>query len=324
MAVEDDSELWPIWETRSGTVSVFDPEVIRDICIAEQNTNAVLKEKNLCTTCFDGECMPPFSLVLYARIAVGDATISLSCEDLAEQWSQVKDSIIPGLQQCADDIKATKEYNPLPTSCPDGFYPSMVDSGFGKDNPSSRYTSSVFVTSSKADDLYEQVGEYDRATSSSVVSGTYDTASENFVGLFADSAVLSDMSLAMGSAFVTTIAILIHTRSPWLTMIGIFQIILSFPLAFFVYTFVGQLEFFPFLNFIGVFVVFALGADDIFVAVDKWKNARLEMPYATTEDIAAKALPDAATAMFLTTVSGHMTQSPPLLLSLCVPAKFLA
>ena len=69
------------------------------------------------------------------------------------------------------------------------------------------------------------------------------------------------------------------------------------------YTFIARLEFFPFLNFIGVFVVFALGADDVFVAVDKWKNARLEDPEGTVEDVAAVALPDAAGAMFLTTIT---------------------
>jgi len=50
-------------------------------------------------------------------------------------------------------------------------------------------------------------------------------------------------------------------------------------------------------------VVFALGADDVFVAVDKWKNARLEMKNNTTEEVASRALPDAAYAMLLTTVT---------------------
>ena len=72
-------------------------------------------------------------------------------------------------------------------------------------------------------------------------------------------------------------------------------------MAYFVYTFVAGLNFFPFLNFIGVFVSAALGADDLFVAVDKFKNARIENPKGTTEDIAEVALPDAAGAMLLTT-----------------------
>jgi hypothetical protein len=121
--------------------------------------------------------------------------------------------------------------------------------------------------------------------------------------MFTDSVIGRDMGLACASAFITAIAILVHTKSPFLTGIGLMQIILSFPLSFFVYTFVGGLEFFPFLNFIGVFVVFALGADDVFVAVDKWKNVRIEYPNETTEFVASIALPDGAGAMFLTTIT---------------------
>ncbi len=51
----------------------------------------------------------------------------------------------------------------------------------------------------------------------------------------------------------------------------------------------------------GLFVASALGVDDIFVAVDKWKNVRLNNQSGSTEDIAAVALPDAASAMLLTT-----------------------
>ena len=60
---------------------------------------------------------------------------------------------------------------------------------------------------------------------------------------------------------------------------------------------------FHFLNFIGIFVIFSLGADDVFVAVDKWKNARLRNPDASVEEIAAIAFPDAAMAMLLTTLT---------------------
>ncbi len=55
------------------------------------------------------------------------------------------------------------------------------------------------------------------------------------------------------------------------------------------------------LNLIGLFVSAALGADDLFVATDKWKNARTKNPEGSSEDIAMIALPDAAGAMFLTT-----------------------
>jgi hypothetical protein len=54
---------------------------------------------------------------------------------------------------------------------------------------------------------------------------------------------------------------------------------------------------------LGIFVVFALGAGDIFVAIDKWKNARIAHPHNSTEYVAAIAFPDALVAMFLTTLT---------------------
>merc|ERR1712038_245057 len=131
--------------------------------------------------------------------------------------------------------------------------------------------------------------------------GAYETNDDYFADTTVDNAVQLDMLLACGSLFITSIAMAVHTKSVWLTVMGVFQIIFSVPLSYFIYYFIVGLRFFPFLNFIGVFVAAALGADDVFVAVDKWKNARLENPSSSTQDIAAIALPDAAAAMLLTT-----------------------
>merc|ERR1712038_842394 len=136
-----------------------------------------------------------------------------------------------------------------------------------------------------------------------IVEGAYETNDDYFADTTVDNAVQLDMLLACGSLFITSIAMAVHTKSLWLTLNGLVQIIFSIPLAYFFYYFVVGLRFFPFLNFIGVFVVAALGADDVFVAVDKWKNARIKNPQGTTEEIAMVALPDAASAMLLTTIT---------------------
>merc|ERR1712157_641376 len=179
----------------------------------------------------------------------------------------------------------------------------MVDEDFSEENNFVQYTSSRFPTDwskTAAQELYDIASEFDRADDSTIVQGAYDNERESLGLIMSDSAVGTDMLLACGSGIITTAAILLHTRSPWLTIVGLFQIIFSFPLSYFVYTFILGWDFFPFLNFIGVFVVFALGADDIFVAVDKWKNARLDYPKASIEEI---AFPDAAGAMLLTTTT---------------------
>ena len=61
---------------------------------------------------------------------------------------------------------------------------------------------------------------------------------------------------------------------------------------------------FPFLNSNASFVVFAIGADDIFVAVDIWKSIRHEMPKDfTTDQVAVHALPKIAFATFVTSIT---------------------
>lgn len=165
-----------------------------------------------------------------------------------------------------------------------------------------QYTSSVFATSYfHIDELYEAADKYARGKQH--IKGAYDTQDEDFVSLSLDAQLGRDMMLALASAVITFFAMVIHTRSWFLALVGVLQITLSFPLAYTVYTFLGGIVFFPFLNFIGVFVIFALGADDVFVAVDKWKNARLRKPDGTVQEIAVMAFPDAATAMFLTTAT---------------------
>jgi hypothetical protein len=61
---------------------------------------------------------------------------------------------------------------------------------------------------------------------------------------------------------------------------------------------------FPFLNVNAIFILFAVGADDIFVAVDKWSAMRRELPQDfTTEQVASYALPKIAFATFVTSIT---------------------
>ena len=51
--------------------------------------------------------------------------------------------------------------------------------------------------------------------------------------MYSDAIVGRHISLAVGSAGVTVITMLLHTKSPFFTLMGMFQILLSFPLAYF-------------------------------------------------------------------------------------------
>jgi hypothetical protein len=296
-----DSRLWPIWKTQKKTDTALSPQVIHDICVAEENTQRHLEEKGLCFLCDEG-CLPPYSIVFYARLLVPNG-IGLSCQELRDEWGPYQAITEDEWKKCVEDVKANYSFDSevFSESCPFAFSTMMVDEAFEQSSLLA-YTSSIFATEEDdIDELYDSVDSYDRG--SNLIKGAYDTQWEDFGNLYTDEALNRDMVLAMGSAVIVALAIVVHTRSPFITLIGLLQIIFSFPLAYFVYKLVAGLDFFPFLNFIGLFVIFALGADDVFVAVDKWKNVRLEHPKATTEYIAAVALPDAAGAMFLTTLT---------------------
>jgi len=168
--------LWPIWRPNDKGTSALEGKVIRDICLAEQNTQRVLKENGLCDTCNDGECLPPYSLVFFARLTVGDSTFSLSCAELATEWDSNYEALESELFACVEDIKASYDPDePLPESCPRGFSPTLVDEQFSRSNPVVQYTSTIFLSTGDLDGLWEKVDEYDRAENSDVVTGVYDT-----------------------------------------------------------------------------------------------------------------------------------------------------
>ena len=257
-----ETRLWPVWKTKSSSDTILRPDILLDICLAEEATQLALEEEGLCIPCGDtGKCLPPFSIVFYARLVV-DNGMTLSCQELSEAWAPFEESTTEQWKACVTDVK--KSYDPdesaaLPASCPFGFLPSLVDDSFDETSLS-RYSSSIFATrATDVDAMYNIVDRFDRSNNK-VVNGAYDTQFEDFVNLHTDESLESDLALAMVSGLVVTLAIVIHTKSLFLSLIGLIQIILSFPLAYFVYKLLIGLEFFPFLNFIGLFVVFALGA----------------------------------------------------------------
>ena len=100
------------------------------------------------------------------------------------------------------------------------------------------------------------------------------------------------------------VVICLHTRSLWIACVGIIQIVLAIPLSYACYRFIFGLKFFSLLNLIGFFISAALGADDLFVACDRFNEVKDRLgKNSPTELVASIAFPEAASAMFLTTAT---------------------
>jgi hypothetical protein len=64
---------------------------------------------------------------------------------------------------------------------------------------------------------------------------------------------------------------LLQVGSLALTVLVVFTILASFPIALAVYAVVLGIRWIGVLHFLGIFIILGIGADDIFVVLDHWK-----------------------------------------------------
>lgn len=85
--------------------------------------------------------------------------------------------------------------------------------------------------------------------------------------------MLRDGVLILLSITLVGLFVLWHTRSPFLTVFGMFHVILSFPFAYFFMQFMFDIGPMGILNFMSIFIILGIGADDIFILLDAWKQS---------------------------------------------------
>ena len=85
--------------------------------------------------------------------------------------------------------------------------------------------------------------------------------------------MMRDALLALISFFFVYVYIQIHTGSFFLASLGMLQVIMPFSFGYFTYRAVFGIKAFYALSSLSLFVVLAIGADDIFVLMDNWTQA---------------------------------------------------
>jgi len=184
------------------------------------------------------------------------------------------------------------------------------DSNFSIDNPRSKYSRGVFAWGAPLDidgDLdgnitvdVEQDAESKREEDNEVfkeyiIENFFDEMKEiadtgysdnlnsyYFGGFLIFDEILNivqlDALLAIISLTFVFIWLRINTGSFFLAGVGIFEIFCSIPLAWFFYRAVFQIKYFGFLNTLTIFIVAAIGADDIFIFMDAYKQSKFRDP----------------------------------------------
>lgn len=292
---------WRAHDTLAGDGWLLAPDALREICEAEEITLASLYSAGSCVTCEGGSrCQRPLSLVSQLRLLLPEGGDEMSCDALVDQYvsSGNAASASTSLADCAKAfLSATDPWNV--DNCPWYLLDLLdVDTGLGR---GTQYSSSVFSLHTTSG-LEAEFGKWGRG--GEVVEGVYDTRDEYLSDQKFQHYLNTDMMLSLAAMLVVIVAVLLHSRSAWITTVGFAQVFLSFPTAYFMFYFILGRSFFPFLNFLGMFVIIGIGADDIFVAQDKWREAERALgPGASTTEVAAEALPSAAIAMFWTSAT---------------------
>ena len=87
----------------------------------------------------------------------------------------------------------------------------------------------------------------------------------------------ADLSFAIFSVLFVLIWMRMHLKSSFLALTGMFMIFLSLPFSMVIYRGIYQIDFFSELHSLVLFIVLGVGADDVFVLVDAWKQSKLEI-----------------------------------------------
>jgi hypothetical protein len=87
-------------------------------------------------------------------------------------------------------------------------------------------------------------------------------------------ALMRDLPLVVVSILFLLCYMAMYNGSFYLACMGLVTIILSFPVTVFVYRVVLGIKFLGVMNFVSVWIVLGIGADDIFVFTDTWKQSK--------------------------------------------------
>ena len=87
-----------------------------------------------------------------------------------------------------------------------------------------------------------------------------------------------DMMFSMGSLVFVYVWIWVHVGSYFLASIGMLQIVASLPIGNAIYRQIFQIDYFDTLHTLVIFLVLGIGADDVFVLVDAWKQTANLIP----------------------------------------------
>jgi len=116
--------------------------------------------------------------------------------------------------------------------------------------------------------------------------------------------VTVDFSWAFFCIISVWVYMAFHTQSLMLASFGMFEIVIAFPVTYFFYEVVCRIIFFQSVHILAIFVILGIGADDVFVFVDAFKQSMVELgPDSSPREQLRYAVSRASQAIFATSLT---------------------
>lgn len=87
-----------------------------------------------------------------------------------------------------------------------------------------------------------------------------------------------DLLFAIFSIVFVLFWIRVHTKSSFIAAMGMYMIFMSLPFSLVIYSGIYQIPYFDSLHSLVLFIVLGVGADDVFVLVDSWRQTEHMFP----------------------------------------------
>ena len=112
--------------------------------------------------------------------------------------------------------------------------------------------------------------------------------------------LIGDLKYFGLAVFLIALFSLMYLRS-FVLVIGTFtNVLLSFGFAYFLYYYVCQMVFFPFINLVASLLLIAIGADDVFVFHDAWLQVKADHPTCSADQRMSKTFSHAIVSISVT------------------------
>ena len=88
--------------------------------------------------------------------------------------------------------------------------------------------------------------------------------------------IASDLAWTIGSIGAVWLYVAVNTQSFFIAFVGMFEILISFPIALVIYRLIFRIEYVGNITGLSIFILLGIGADDIFVYFDAYRQSAHE------------------------------------------------